>query len=513
MMKNEKEGFPITAIREIKILKELNHENIIQLKEVVTSKKSTDLATRGGIYLVFEFMDHDMAGLMDTVISKSPLKEEQIKCYFKQLLEGLHYLHRNNILHRDIKASNLLINNQGYLKLADFGLARPISDTDPSGKYTNKVITLWYRPPELLLGSENYGAAIDMWSAGCILGELLMKQALFRGSTEIQQLELIFKLIGSPTDETWPEARTLPWYKTFKIKKNYPAKLKEKFKGHSDKGIDLLERLLALDPKKRIGAFDALDHAYFWSEPRACEKSAMPKFPTGQHEFTNKKRKQQFPDQSNAKRPRPDDFGGSKPFDDNRNRHRGHSDRGHNHSVHRSLRQDGTQENNNNGFPRNSSAPALTDRNHYKSHSSSSSSSGPSGQKSNGSRVNTQKPSNSFDTPSTSTSSSKRISSSSSTGSLPSNSSSSSTTSTTPSYSQNSDTQINTTSRPGMQVPPTSSSAPPRPPSGPVPGSSTSTTPTGVAPPKMPPPRQPGGAPPRPPSVPKSNQSSTQKVG
>jgi cyclin-dependent kinase 12/13 len=288
-MKNEKDGFPITAIREIRILKELDHKNIIKVKEIVTGKPDEENEDIGSFYLVFEFMDHDMAGLLESGVA---INEDHIKCYFKQLLEGLHYLHSNNILHRDIKTSNLLINNKGILKLGDFGLARPISESDP-GKYTNKVITLWYRPPELLLGAEEYGTAVDMWSAGCILGELLSpeKRVIFPGNTEADQLDKIFKLIGTPTDEIWPDAKLLPWYKSFKPTKQYKSRLREKYKHVGENALELLDNLLSLDPKKRYSASDALESKYFKAETRICDPSQLPSYPSS-HEYTVKKRKQ-----------------------------------------------------------------------------------------------------------------------------------------------------------------------------------------------------------------------------
>eukprot|EP01126_Amoeba_proteus_P057518 TRINITY_DN7323_c0_g1_i2.p1 TRINITY_DN7323_c0_g1~~TRINITY_DN7323_c0_g1_i2.p1 ORF type:complete len:167 (-),score=40.84 TRINITY_DN7323_c0_g1_i2:214-714(-) len=159
-------------------------------------------------------MEHDLSGLLKSPCAPQ-LRQDQAKCYMKQLLEGLHYMHKNNILHRDIKAANLLVNNQGILKLADFGLARPMTST-ANHKYTNKVITLWYRPPELLLGTQQYGPSVDMWSTGCILAELLEKRALFEGDcrerTELQQLELIWEIVGTPNDENWPQAKTLRSY-------------------------------------------------------------------------------------------------------------------------------------------------------------------------------------------------------------------------------------------------------------------------------------------------------------
>ena len=181
-LENEKEGFPITAVREIKILRQLRHKNIISLKEIVTDKQdAVDFRKeKGSFYLVFEFMDHDLMGLLDSGLVE--FTEAMNASIMKQLLDGLSYCHNRNFLHRDIKCSNILINNRGHVKLADFGLARLFVAEDKSRPYTNKVITLWYRPPELLLGEERYGTAIDVWSCGCILGELFLKKPLFQVS-------------------------------------------------------------------------------------------------------------------------------------------------------------------------------------------------------------------------------------------------------------------------------------------------------------------------------------------
>jgi len=160
--------------------------------------------------MVFEYMDHDLTGLLERPGTKFSVA--QIKCYMKQLLTGLYYCHKNHILHRDIKGSNLLIDNKGILKLADFGLARPYTTNEGANPLTNRVITLWYRPPELLLGAQAYGPAVDMWSAGCIFAELLHGKPILPGKDELEQLDLIFKLCGSPTMENWPEAHGLPWY-------------------------------------------------------------------------------------------------------------------------------------------------------------------------------------------------------------------------------------------------------------------------------------------------------------
>uniref|UniRef100_A0A672LXY7 Cyclin-dependent kinase 13-like n=1 Tax=Sinocyclocheilus grahami TaxID=75366 RepID=A0A672LXY7_SINGR len=225
---NEKEGFPITAIREIKILRQLNHKSIINMKEIVTDKEDAlDFKNdKGAFYLVFEYMDHDLMGLLESGLVH--FNESHIKSFMRQLLEGLDYCHKKNFLHRDIKCSNILLNNKGQIKLADFGLAR-LYNSEESRPYTNKVITLWYRPPELLLGEERYTPAIDMWSCGCILGELFTKKPIFQANQELAQLELISRICGSPCPAVWPDVIKLPYFNTMKPKKQYRRRLREEF--------------------------------------------------------------------------------------------------------------------------------------------------------------------------------------------------------------------------------------------------------------------------------------------
>lgn len=195
-MDNEKEGFPITAIREIKILSQLAlssppesgpdfRRNIITLREIVRSGSAAANNYRGSIYMIFDYMDHDMTGLLERSMREGPrFTLPQIKCYVQQLFRGLALLAQNDVLHRDLKNSNLLIDNSGALKIGDFGLARffrrGARDTE-TARMTNRVITLWYRPPELFLGTERYGTEIDVWSAGCIMAELIIGKALFTG--------------------------------------------------------------------------------------------------------------------------------------------------------------------------------------------------------------------------------------------------------------------------------------------------------------------------------------------
>ncbi|XP_073054452.1 cyclin-dependent kinase C-1-like [Primulina eburnea] len=306
-MDNEREGFPITAIREIKILKKLHHENVIKLKEIVTSagpEKDEQGASdgnkyKGGIYMVFEYMDHDLTGLADRPGMRFSVP--QIKCYMRQLLTGLHYCHVNQVLHRDIKGSNLLIDNEGNLKLADFGLARSFS-SDQNANLTNRVITLWYRPPELLLGTTKYGPAVDMWSVGCIFAELLNGKPIFPGKDEPEQLNKIFDICGTPNEEIWPGVTKIPWYNNFKPTKLVKRRLREHFKHFDRHALDLLDRMLTLDPSQRISAKDALDAEYFWTDPLPCDPKSLPKYESS-HEFqTKKKRQQQRQHEENSKR-------------------------------------------------------------------------------------------------------------------------------------------------------------------------------------------------------------------
>ncbi|XVE65434.1 hypothetical protein DITRI_Ditri07aG0180300 [Diplodiscus trichospermus] len=236
-MDNEREGFPITAIREIKILKKLRHENVIKLKEVVTSlgPEKDDQGRldgnkyKGGIYMVFEYMDHDLTGLADRPGMRFSFP--QIKCYMQQLLTGLYYCHVNQVpvLHHDIKGSNLLIDNEGNLKLADSGLARSFWN-DHNTNLTNHVITLWDRPPELLLGATKYGPAVDMWSVGCIFVELLHGKPIFPGKDEPEQLNKIFELCGAPDEVNWPGVSKIPWYNNFKPTRPMKRCLQEVFR-------------------------------------------------------------------------------------------------------------------------------------------------------------------------------------------------------------------------------------------------------------------------------------------
>ncbi|XP_048596818.1 probable serine/threonine-protein kinase At1g09600 isoform X2 [Brassica napus] len=255
--------------REINILRKLDHPNVMKLDCLVTSKLS------GSLYLVFEYMEHDLSGL--ALRPGVKFTEPQIKCYMKQLLSGLEHCHSRGILHRDIKGSNLLVNNDGVLKIGDFGLAS-FYHPDQDEPLTSRVVTLWYRAPELLLGATEYGAGIDLWSVGCILTELFLGKPIMPGRTEVEQMHKIFKLCGSPSDDYWRKTK-LPLATSFKPQQPYKRVLLETFKSLPSSALALVDKLLSLEPEKRGSTSSTLNSKFFTTEPLPCEVSSLPKYP------------------------------------------------------------------------------------------------------------------------------------------------------------------------------------------------------------------------------------------
>lgn len=259
-LESEREGFPITSIREIKLLQSFDHPNVSTLTEIMVESQKT-------VYMIFEYADNDLSGLL--LNKQIEINVAQCKHIFKQILLGIEYLHENGILHRDIKGSNILIDNKGQLRITDFGLARKVK---PEHDYTNRVITLWYRPPELLLGSTKYGPEVDMWGCGCVLVELFNKSAIFQGQNELEQLDSIIKVMGSPTIQQWPNLFDMPWF--FMVipqqANKYTNTFKERFSSviPTEACFQLSQDLLNYDQNKRLTATQALQSEYFRELPK-----------------------------------------------------------------------------------------------------------------------------------------------------------------------------------------------------------------------------------------------------
>ncbi|PWW80365.1 Pkinase-domain-containing protein [Tuber magnatum] len=313
LMHNAKEdGFPITSLREIKILKALSHKNVIRLMEMAVEQERGP-ATRGTLYMVFPYMHHDLAGLLEN--PDVTFSEPQIKCYMIQLLEGTKYLHQVfilNFLHSVFdnpgmgiggsgltlgNAANLLIDNRGILQIADFGLARKFEEPVPvpgggggvaDRDYTNCVVTRWYRPPELLLGERKYTSAIDLWGVGCVFAEMYRGRPILQGNTDMDQVIKIFQLCGSPTQKNMPGFDKLPGCEGMKSFGPFQRTLEGHYSSMGSAGVSLLSQLLKLDPQRRINAMDALKHEYFATDPLPAKPSDLPSFEDS-HELDRKK--------------------------------------------------------------------------------------------------------------------------------------------------------------------------------------------------------------------------------
>jgi cell division cycle 2-like protein len=296
-MDNANDGIPVTGLREIQTLMDCEHPNIIALREVVVGEDTSKIEKyvlypsfnprnecmlirmKYSIFLVLDFLEHDLKTLLEEM--PEPFLNSEIKTLLQQLVSGVLYLHNSWILHRDLKTSNLLLNNRGVLKIADFGMARYFGDPPP--KMTQLVVTLWYRAPELLLGTERYGTAVDMWSVGCIFGELLTKEPLLQGKNEVDELSKIFELCGIPTEESWPGFRRLPNARSLRLPKNPVSQgsvLRAKFPFLTAAGSELLITLLALNPAKRPSAKEVLEHGFFKEDPKPKSREMFPTFPS-----------------------------------------------------------------------------------------------------------------------------------------------------------------------------------------------------------------------------------------
>ena len=265
-LKPEEEGIPSTAIREISLLKELYQLNIVNLLDVIhTSKKLT---------LVFEYCDSDLKKIMDGLKGEK-LPIDTVKLYLYEMLKGINYIHKHKILHRDLKPQNLLINTNGVLKICDFGLARGFGV--PIRIYTNEVVTLWYRAPDILLGSKMYDTSVDIWSIGCIFAEMILGIPMFLGKNENEQLDRIFNLLGTPNDNEYPWLKESPEWNGYinseTFKKHEKQDIRKIYPNINDNdSYDLLEKMIVFDPDKRISAEEALKHPYFNSISKAIEQ-------------------------------------------------------------------------------------------------------------------------------------------------------------------------------------------------------------------------------------------------
>jgi serine/threonine protein kinase len=307
--KVEKEGFPITAIREIKALKMLKHENILELYDVLCERNQA--SGEYGVYMVLALVTHDLVGVQE-YRRFHLLSIPEVKCVLYQLLSGLKYLHDKEIIHRDLKLANLLIDDKGVLKISDFGLARLQLPSKPD--QTNKVVTRWYRPPELLLGATQYDRSVDMWSVGAIFGELIIGGPVFPGETETHVLRYIFDTIGPPNRRVWPKAQSLVDYGQMMEEVGYFRKSLEAYitnpvgacpydsrkerplhllvadsdKNYIDRkvfcsmfqrltvtGRELLVGLFQYDATRRISADAALQHPFFFEKPSSCQPSQI----------------------------------------------------------------------------------------------------------------------------------------------------------------------------------------------------------------------------------------------
>ena len=261
-------------------MKELKHENILSLHDVIH--------TENKLMLVFEYMDKDLKKYMDSRNTGGQLDFATIRSFMFQLLNGIDFCHSKRVLHRDLKPQNLLINNKGQLKLADFGLARAFGI--PVNTFSNEVVTLWYRAPDVLLGSRTYNTSIDIWSAGCIMAEMYTGRPLFPGTTNEDQLQKIFRLMGTPSERSWPGISQFPEYKS-----NFPIYATQDLRlilpSVDVVALDILNRMLQLRPEMRVTAADAMTHRWF-AEVRQARQAQQQGYPQQQPQILQQQQQQ-----------------------------------------------------------------------------------------------------------------------------------------------------------------------------------------------------------------------------
>lgn len=285
-LESEREGFPITSHREIGLLQSFHHTNISGLSEMMVE--------RNQVLMVFHYMNHDLSGILQQ--GNIQITDGERKNIIGQILQGMAYIHSKRVMHRDIKGSNILIDNDGIVKITDFGLARHMKNITKGLEphYTNRVITLWYRPPDILLGSTQYGPDADIWGIGCIFIELFTRKAIFQGTNEIDQLWKIYDVMGTISNKDWPGAQSLPWFELLRPDFHSNYKFRERF-GHVlvSQAFDLAAQMLAMDPVARISAADALRHPYFDEAPHATPLHFLKSVQGEWHEFEAKQKRKQ----------------------------------------------------------------------------------------------------------------------------------------------------------------------------------------------------------------------------
>ncbi|KAH1014734.1 hypothetical protein HUJ05_012571 [Dendroctonus ponderosae] len=256
-------GIPKNLMREICSLRALKHKNIVKIFDVTSMGSS--------VVLVMEFLPCSL----QQILKNTQLSLAQIKTYSKMLLSGVRFMHKSHIMHRDIKPANLLISPKGCLKIGDFGLAR-LFNADPSRQYSHQVATRWYRAPELLYGSKTYTPAIDMWSVGCIIAEMINGTPLFPGESDIGQLAIVLSTLGTPTEETWPDLKQLPDYNKISFISSSGKRWRLILPTADHATLDLMRQILIYDGQKRFTAQQALSHQFFIEDPKPATLKDLP---------------------------------------------------------------------------------------------------------------------------------------------------------------------------------------------------------------------------------------------